>query len=230
METIASFSSVPFGLPSSVFVSFLFTSFFVPEGIFPLGIGFDDLAAALAAATLAAAADGLTAVVEVTALLAVDDAGLFVAELLDLLIPELAFEDVEAGLDGVLTGPLVVVDCLLVEGLLLVVADDDVFATPGRGGRALEVELALDGCLDTVGVGLGLVTGGRTVVEEVGRFGSTLVSGALFSVGLGLDGLVLGTGGLVDGFVVPFSVGLVASGFLSAALDTCTAGLVGRLD
>jgi len=219
VEIIASFSSVPFGLPSSVFVSFLFTSFFVPEGIFPLGIGFDDLAAALAAATLAAAADGLTAVVEVTALLAVDDAGLFVAELLDLLIPELAFEEVEAGLDGVLTSPLVE-DCLLVEGLLLVVADDDVFATPGRGGRALEVELALDGCLDTVGVGLGLVTGGRTVVEEVGRFGSTLVSGALFSVGLGLDGLDLGTGGLVDGFVVPFSVGLVASGFLSAALDT----------
>ena len=42
-------------------------------------------------------------------------------------------------------------------------------------GRALNVELAFDVCLDTVGVGLGLVAGGRGAVEEVGRFGSGLV-------------------------------------------------------
>ena len=54
-----------------------------------LGPGFCALAAARAAATLAAAADGLTAAVEEVTLLAVDDVGLVVSELLDLLNPEL---------------------------------------------------------------------------------------------------------------------------------------------
>jgi len=184
--------------------------------------GFCALAAARAAATLAAAADGLTAVVEEVALLAVDDVGLVVAELLDLLNPELDLDDVDAGFDGagVLITP--VADDGLLPTALLVVADEGL-DTPGLG-RALDVELAFDACLDTVGVGLGLVAGGRGAVEEVGRFGSGLVSKVLVSVGLGLDGLVLGAGGFVDGFVAPFSVDLTTSGFLSA-----TFGLAGRL-
>ena len=58
------------------------------------------MAAVRAAATLAAAADGLAAVVEEVALLAVDDIGLVVPELLDLLNPELVLDDVDAGFDG----------------------------------------------------------------------------------------------------------------------------------
>ena len=61
------------------------------------------------------------------------------------------------------------------------------FDIPGFG-RALDVELAFDACLDTVGVGLGLVAGDRGAVEEVGRFGSDLVCKVLVSVGLCLDG------------------------------------------
>jgi len=189
--------------------------------------GFCALAAARAAATLAAAAEGLTAVVEVAALLAVDDVGLVVAELLDLLNPELDFDDVDAGFDGAGVLETPVADDGLLVASLLVVADEG-FVAPGLG-RALDVELAFDGCLDTVGVGLVLVAGGRGAVEEVGRFGSALVSRGLFSVGLGLDGLVRGAGGLVDGFVAPFSTDLATSGFLSATLDTCVVGLTGRL-
>ena len=131
------------------------------------------MAAVRAAATLAAAADGLTAVVEEVALLAVDDIGLVVAELLDMLNPELDLDDVVAGFDGagVLVTP-VADDGLLVAALLVVA--DEAFDTAGLG-RALDVELAFDACLDTVGVGLGLVAGGRGAVEEVGRFGSGLV-------------------------------------------------------
>jgi len=127
------------------------------------------LVAARAAATLAAAADGLTAVVEEVALLAVDDIGLVVAELLN---PELDLDDVVAGFGaGVLVTP-VADDGLLVAALLVVA--EEAFDTPGLG-RALDVELAFDACLDTVGVGLGLVAGDRGAVEEVGRFGSGLV-------------------------------------------------------
>ena len=148
-----------------------------------LGPGFCALAAARAAATLAAAADGLTAVVEEVALLAVDDIGLVVVELLN---PELDLDDVVAGFDGagVLVTP-VADDGLLVAALLVVA--DEAFDTAGLG-RALDVELAFDACLDTVGVGLGLVAGGRGSVEEVGRFGSDLVCKVLVSVGLCLDG------------------------------------------
>ena len=108
------------------------------------------MAAVRAAATLAAAADGLTAVVEEVALLAVDDIGFDGA--------------------GVLVTPA---DDGLLAATLLVVADE-AFDTPGLG-RALDVELAFDACLDTVGVRLELVAGGRGAVEEVGRFGSGLV-------------------------------------------------------
>jgi len=189
--------------------------------------GFCALAAARAAATLAAAADGLTDVVEEVTLLAVDDVGLVVAELLDLLNPELDLDDVDAGFDGAGVLEIPVADDGLLAAALLVVADEG-FDTPGLG-RALDVELAFDACLDTVGVGLGLVAGGRGAVEEVGRFGSGLVSKVLISVGLGLDGLVLGAGGFVDGFVAPFSVDFTTSGFLSATFDTWVVGLAGRL-
>ena len=161
--------------------------------------GFCALAAARAAATLAAAADGLTAVVEEVALLAADDVGLVVAELLDLLNPELDLDDVDAGFDGAGVLEIPVADDGLLAAALLVVADEG-FDTPGLG-RALDVELAFDACLDTVGVGLGLVAGGRGAVEEVGRFGSGLVSKVLVSVGFGLDGLVLGAGHFVDSLV-----------------------------
>ena len=101
-----------------------------------------------------------------------DDVGLVVAELLDLLNPELDLDDVDAGFDG--AGVLVTpADDGLLAATLLVVADE-AFDTPGLG-RALDVELAFDACLDTVGIGLGLVAGDRGAVEEVGRFGSGLV-------------------------------------------------------
>lgn len=136
-------------------------------------------------------------------------------------------DDVEAGFGGAGVLDIPVAEDGLLETTLLVVADEGL-ATPGLG-LALDVELAFDGCLDTVGVGLGLVAGGRGAVEEVGRFGSTLVSWVLVSVGLGLDGLVRGAGGFVDGFDTPFSVDFAVSGFLSATFDTCGAGLAGRL-
>jgi len=183
------------------------------------------LAAARAAATLAAAAEGLTAVVDAAALLAVDDVGLVVAELLDLLSPELDFDDEEAGFGGGWVLDVPVAEDGLFVTTLLVVADKGL-ATPGLG-LALDVELAFDGCLDTVGVGLGLVAGGRGAVEEVGRLGSTLVSWVLVSVGLG--GLVCGAGGFVDAFNAPFFVDFAVSGFLSATLNTCGVGLAGRL-
>lgn len=183
------------------------------------------MAAALAAATREAAAVGLTAVVEAAALLAVVKEGLVVAELLDLLkpVPDLVAVGVTLGAAGVLVAPGVglLVASLLVDAVV-------VFATAGLG-LALEVELALDGCLDTVGVGLALVAGGRGAVE-VGRFGgSDLVSPVLLSVGLGLDGMVLGTVDLGAGFAGPFSVGFVARGFLSATFVVCVEGFVGRL-
>jgi len=184
------------------------------------------LAAALAAATREAAAVGLTAVVEAAALLAVVEAGLVVAELLDLLNPVLDLVAVEAtlGTAGALVAPAA---GLLVASLLVVAVV--VLATAGLG-LALDVELALDGCLDTVGVGLALVAGGRGAAEEVGRFGgSDLVSAVLLSVGLGLDGMVLGTVDLGAGLAGPFSVGFVAKGFLSATLVVCVEGFVGRL-
>ena len=103
--------------------------------------GFCALAAARAAATLAAAADGLTAAVEEVTLLAVDDVGLVVSELLDLLIPELDLDDVDAGFDGagVLVTP--VADDGLLASALLVVADeafDTPWSGPSTGSRALE--------------------------------------------------------------------------------------------
>lgn len=180
------------------------------------------MAAALAAATLAAAADGFTAVVELAALLAVDDEGRVVAELLDLLNPELDLDEVEDGgllVAGVLAGPLPG----FVDASLLVVAVVDAFVTAGLG-LALEVELALEGCLDTVvvGVGRGLAAAGRGAVDDVGRFGSVLVSAATLATGFGLvDGLGLGRGVLAGGLATPFSVGLVARGFLSPTLAAC---------
>jgi len=182
------------------------------------------LAAALAAATLAAAADGFTAVVELAALLAVDDEGRVVAELLDLLNPELDLDEVEDGgllVAGGLAGPLPG----FVDASLLVVAVVDAFVTAGLG-LALEVELALEGCLDTVvvvvvGVGRGLAAAGRGAVDDVGRFGSVLVSAAALATGFGLDGLGLGRGVLAGGLATPFSVGLVARGFLSPTLAAC---------
>lgn len=181
------------------------------------------MAAALAAATLAAAADGFTAVVELAALLAVDDEGRVVAELLDLLNPELDLDEVEDGgllVAGGLAGPLPG----FVDASLLVVAVVDAFVTAGLG-LALEVELALEGCLDTVvvgvGVGRGLAAAGRGAVDDVGRFGSVLVSAAALATGFGLDGLGLGRGVLAGGLATPFSVGLVARGFLSPTLAAC---------
>lgn len=180
------------------------------------------MAAALAAATLAAAADGFTAVVELAALLAVDDEGRVVAELLDLLNPELDLDEVEDGgllVAGGLAGPLPG----FVDASLLVVAVVDAFVTAGLG-LALEVELALDGCLDTVVVvvvGRGLAAAGRGAVDDVGRFGSVLVSAAALATGFGLDGLGLGRGVLAGGLATPFSVGLVARGFLSPTLAAC---------
>jgi len=187
--------------------------------------GFEALAAALAAATLAAAADGFTAVVELAALLAVDDEGRVVAELLDLLNPELDLDEVEDGgllVAGGLAGPLPgFVDVSL---LVVAVAEVDAFVTAGLG-LALEVELALEGCLDTVvvvvGVGRGLAAAGRGAVDDVGRFGSVLVSAATLATGFGLDGLGLGRGVLAGGLATPFSVGLVARGFLSPTLAAC---------
>lgn len=182
------------------------------------------MAAALAAATLAAAAEGLTAVVELAALLAVDDEGRVVAELLDLLNPELDFDEVE---DGGLAGPL---PGFVDASLLVVAVVVDALVTAGLG-LALEVELALEGCLDTVvvvGVGRGLVAAGRGAVEDVGRFGSVLVSAATPATGLGLDGLVLGAGVLAGGLATPFSVGLVARGFLSPTLAVCCGCFTGR--
>jgi len=228
--SFATFSGAPLASALPPFDPPASTSFLEPPAWGTLTLeapGFCALAAARAAATLAAAAEGLTAVVEEAALLAVDDVGLVVAELLDLLSPELDLDDVEAGFDGAGVLDIPVAKDGLFETTLLVVADEGL-ATPGLG-LALDVELAFDGCLDTVGVGLGLVAGGREAVEEVGRFGSTLVSTVLVSVGLGLDGLVRGAGGFVDGFVAPFSVDFAASGFLSATLDTCGVGLAGRL-
>lgn len=151
--------------------------------------------------------------VEAAALLAGVEEGLVVAELLDLLNPVLDLVAVEATFGA--AGALVAPGTGLLLASLLVVAVV-VLATAGLG-RALDVELALDGCLDTVGVGRALVAGGRGAVEEVGRFGgSDLVSAILLSVGLGLDGIVLGTVDLGAGLAGPFSVGLVARGFLSA--------------
>merc|ERR1719318_2293738 len=51
----------------------------------------------------------------------------------------------------------------------------------------------------------------------------------LGTVDLGLDGMVLGTVDLGAGLAVPFSVGFVARGFLSATLVVCVEGFVGRL-
>lgn len=164
--------------------------------------------------------------VEAAALLAVVEEGLVVAELLDLLNPVLDLVAVEATFGA--AGALVAPGIGLVLASLLVVAVV-VLATAGLG-RALDVELALDGCLDTVGVGRALVAGGRGAVEEVGRFGgSDLVSDILLSAGLGLDGMVLGTVDLGAGLAGPFSVGLVARGFLSATFVFCVEGFVGRL-
>jgi len=181
------------------------------------------LAAALAAATRDAAAVGFTAVVEAAALLAVvDDEGLVVAELLDLLSPV-----------PVLVGAVDALGAAPGAGLLaatLLVVAVVVLDTAGLG-LALEVELALDGCLDTVvlPLALDLVAGGRGAVEEVGRFGgSDLVSAVLISVCFGLDGMVLGTVGFVVGLAGPFSDGLVARGFLSVVRAVDVKGLVGR--
>ena len=193
-----------------------------PEALVLATPGFDALAAALALATLSAAADGFTAE-EVAALLAVAD-GLVVAELLDLLKPVdlVVVEDVGLGVAAALAVPAT--GLFVVEATLFVV--EVVLGTEGLG-LALEEELALDGCLDTVGllVALDLVAGGRGVADEVGRFGGSV----LVSAGLGLDGMVLGTAGFAVGLVGPFSAGLAASGFLSVPRAVVFKGLVGRL-
>jgi len=238
-EASGVFSDTPFNStvsPFSAFFSVILVDFWVWTvslvwGTLALAApDFWTLAAALAAATLAAAAVGLTAVVEFAALLAVDEEGLVVAELLDLLNPELDFDEVDAALGaaGALGATLAVG---LLETSLFVVAVI-LLGTVGLG-LVPDVELALDGCLETVGVALDLVAGGRGAVVEVGRFGgSVLVSTALLSADLGLDGMVLGTVGLVVGFADPFSAGLAAKGFLSVILVDCVvavAGLAGRL-
>ena len=114
------------------------------------------MAAALAAATRDAAAVGFTAVVEAAALLAVvDDEGLVVAELLDLLSPV-----------PVLVGAVDALGAAPGAGLLaatLLVVAVVVLDTAGLG-LALEVELALDGCLDTCSA-TELVAGGREPIE-----------------------------------------------------------------
>jgi len=201
----------------------LFSSFFRATGValFLVTPGFWDFAAALAAATLAAAAVGLPAVVEVAARLGVPDMGLVVAELLDLLRPGPLFVVVAALLVVVLAtlvaGTLFTDTVGLLAATLLVVEVLVVALAVGLG-RALEVELALDGCRETdlLLVELGLVDGGRETLEEVGRFGgSVLVVAVLASVSLGLDGMVLDVVRLVVGLDGPFSDSLLERGFLS---------------
>lgn len=172
--------------------------------------------------------------VELAALLAVDDVGRVVAELLDLLNPELDLDEVVDGglvVGGGLVGPLPgFVDASLL--VVAVVPDVDALVTAGLG-LALEVELALEGCLDTVlGVGRGLAAAGRGAVDDEGRLGSVLVSAATLPTGLDLDGLVLGIvvrGVLGGGLATPFSVGLVARGFLSPILGDCCGCFTVRL-
>jgi len=212
-----------FSADTSPFSTFsLFSSFFPATGaaLFLVTPGFWAFAAALAAATLAAAAVGLTADVDVAARLGVPDMGLVVAELLDLLRPApllvvaTLFVVVLATL---VAGALVTATVGLLAATLLVV--ELLVVALGAGlGRALEVELALDGCRETdlLLVELGLVGCGRDTLEEVGRFGgSVLVVAVLASIGLGLDGMVLDVVGFVVGLDGPFSDGLLESGFLS---------------
>lgn len=171
----------------------------------------ETLAASLAAATLAAAAVGFAAVVEVVVLPAV--VGLEVAELLDLLRLVLCLFTL-----GVLeledAGELGVPEIVLFIPTRLDVPTVDL--TAGGLGRTPEEELAFDACLDTAGVDLTLVEGGRDKVvdeEEVGRLETSVFTSDLSLPTLDLDGIVLKTA--VRVVAPPLSDDLELRGFRS---------------
>jgi len=183
--------------------------------------GLEPFAASLAAATLAAAAVGFDAVVEVVVLPAV--VGLEVAELLDLLrlvlclftLGVLELEDV-----GVLGVPEIV---LFIPTRLDVPTVD---LTAGGLGRTPEEELAFEACLETAGVDFTLVEGGRDKVdevEEVGRLDTSDFTSDFSLPSLDLDGILLETA--VRVVAVTLSDDLETRGFRSVRRFATGAGL-----
>jgi len=188
------------------------------------------MAAALAAATLSAAAVGSTAVEDVAALVELADVVLFSPGPLLVLVAVAEaslLEDVVCLNDEDEVRVLVILEAAgvgflasspalaAVVGLLGLEAAPPGLVTLDAGfGLLLEAELALEVCLDTPGVAEAVLLVGR--VEEVGRRGGIL---SLVSV-LGLERSVLGTAG----FLVAES-GLEGIGFLSKGLVTPVFGV-----
>ena len=211
-------SSVGFVSISSVGLEVSSSAFFVVDAlVFGFGGAFD-MAAALAAATLSAAAVGLTAVEDVAALVTVAEVVLFSPGPLLVLVGPLEDvvclnEDEEvrllvnldaAGLPFLASSPVFAAVAVLL-GLEAVTPGLDTLEA-GRG-LLLEAELALEVCLETPGVAETVLFDGR--VEEAGRRAGIL---SLVSV-LGLLRSVLGTAGFLEA-----ESGFEGMGFLSKGL------------
>ena len=218
-----SFSSVGFNVTSSGFFS---------KDVLLFGLGGAlDMAAALAAATLSAAAVGLTAVEDVAALVELADVVLFSPGPLLVLVAVAEaslLEDVvclneedevrvlvsleAAGVGFLASSPALAA----VVGLLGLEAAPPCLVTLDAGfGLLLEAELALEVCLDTPGVAEAVLLVGR--VEEVGRRGGIL---SLVSV-LGLERSVLGTAGFLVAESGLEGIGFLSKGLVAPVLGVC---------